>query len=204
MSACSNEHRSDAVSNNQYRINYVNVMRKRSCRVSTLSWKMNELNSKIRQVTTENGYWNSCMDGKESNVPAPKKNNVNAPEQEHTKKKKETSKKKQKRKQEWDGKSSRKKCTVFAHMLLNWVQRYRRTLINFIIFYMEYVHDMLRKPCMCNLPQNSQFTPENSIMYWRCFCHGFSMWHRIILPRFHSSTCCRSSCSQYTHYIHTV
>lgn len=27
------------------------------------------------------------MDGKESNVPAPKKNNVNAPEQEHTKKK---------------------------------------------------------------------------------------------------------------------
>lgn len=37
MLACSNERRSDAVSNNPYRINYVNVMRKRSCRVSTLS-----------------------------------------------------------------------------------------------------------------------------------------------------------------------
>lgn len=38
---------------------------------------------------------------------------------------------------------------------------------------LRWLTDLLRKPCMCNLPQNLQFTPENSIMYRRCFYHGF-------------------------------
>lgn len=137
------------------------------CRVSTSNWKMNELSSKIRQVP-ENGYWNTvgkvkcrttCKEIERKHVSGARATNVR-----------------------------QKMVTAQALAIVRNVRcSDEHWLILSFSTWGYMCACMLRKPCMCNLPQNSQFTPENSIMYWRCFCHAFSVasiFTRLLLASF--------------------